>query len=119
MFNPPSLIGSDASILVPAGNDVVWATVGGSTDVLSVEVAPACRSVTIDGHLVVGNYVLAVVQRRQRLGDPSHDVINATAVAAETSEPVGSEDGSQVFELVAVDRPAVGVREPDDRSFVE
>ena len=66
MLDPPASGGSDQIVFVPTSDYPVRPTFGFESDVLRMQVAPACGGVAVDADLMGCNDVLAVVQLGKR-----------------------------------------------------
>ena len=119
VIDPPAVRGAHQRVLVAPADDEIVTVFDTTTHVLSLQVAPACRRVAVDGDLVVGDHVLAVVERFQRLGDAGLDRLDAAQRRrSEFGGDIGREDVVEFVPRVTIECPAVGDRQIGDRGAI-
>ena len=80
--DPPSVGGSHDPIVVVTADDVVVPAFAAREHVLALEMAAVRAGVAVDGHEVVADQMLRVVQSEDRSTDPSDDLVDALALDA-------------------------------------
>lgn len=119
MGDPPSMRGSYELILVTTGHDEVGRTVGGLAHVLRLEVAATRRPITVYDHLMIGDDVLARIERFEGPSDARLDRVASDEILGQVGRGIGQEHLVEVVPLPTVEGPGVANRQIDDGLTVE